>query len=114
MTVHQPICTESGDLDAALYGSFLPIPPDDIFPVVDISQYAREKAPGAIIARKERILINEGRSRIKLSVTNNGDRPIQVKLYTRSLALRINLTPSTDWITLSFHRNKFCTDVRSG
>lgn len=78
MTVHDPICTESGDLEAALYGSFLPVPSEDLFPAIDTSEFSREKAPGAIIARKERIVINEGRERIKLTVTNNGDRPIQV------------------------------------
>ncbi|KAF8969103.1 urease [Flammula alnicola] len=78
VTVHDPICTESGNLEAALYGSFLPIPQESAFPVVDISEYAVEKVPGAIIAKKERIVINRGRERIKLRVTNNGDRPIQI------------------------------------
>ncbi|KAG5646291.1 Urease [Asterophora parasitica] len=78
VTVHDPICTEDGNLEAALYGSFLPIPSDDVFPPSDPLEYAAEHAPGAIIARKERIVINKGRERIKLRVTNNGDRPIQV------------------------------------
>lgn len=78
VTVHDPICTESGDIGAALYGSFLPIPSHLAFPVLDISEYAPEKLPGAIIAKKERIIINRGRERIRLRVTNNGDRPVQV------------------------------------
>ncbi|KAJ8508727.1 hypothetical protein ONZ45_g9016 [Pleurotus djamor] len=78
VTVHHPICTDSGDLEAALYGSFLPIPSDDKFPDVDEEDYTPDKVPGAVIAKKERILINEGRERIRLRVTNNGDRPIQV------------------------------------
>ncbi|KAF5358762.1 hypothetical protein D9758_008552 [Tetrapyrgos nigripes] len=80
VTVHSPICTESGNLEAALYGSFLPIPSDDLFPIEDESEYASEKMPGAIIPRKDspRIVINKGRERIKLRVTNNGDRPIQI------------------------------------
>jgi len=78
VTVHDPICTESGDVEAALYGSFLPIPPESAFPSIDISEYAAEKVPGAIIAKKERIIINKGRERIRLRVTNNGDRPVQV------------------------------------
>ncbi|KAG5720781.1 hypothetical protein E4T56_gene18730, partial [Termitomyces sp. T112] len=78
VTVHDPICTEDGDLEAALYGSFLPAPSDDLFPPTDPQEYADEKAPGAIIARKENVIINKGRERIKLRVTNNGDRPIQV------------------------------------
>jgi urease len=76
--VHDPICTEEGDLEAALYGSFLPIPRPDVFPATDPSKYAPEEACGAIIAKKERIIINKARERIRLRVTNNGDRPIQV------------------------------------
>lgn len=75
VTVHDPICTDDGDLEAALYGSFLPIPSRDAFPP---SQILLESLPGAIIAKKERIIINRGRERIRLKVTNNGDRPIQV------------------------------------
>ncbi|KAF8235760.1 urease [Tricholoma matsutake] len=78
VTVHDPICTESGNLEAALYGSFLPIPSDSVFPPSDPSEYTPEKMPGAIIAKKERISINKGRKRISLRVANNGDRPIQV------------------------------------
>ncbi len=76
--MHSPICTEVGDLNEALYGSFLPLPSHDAFPNVEISEYAREKAPGAVIAKKGRIVINQGREHIKLCVTNNGDRPVQV------------------------------------
>ncbi|EMD34107.1 urease [Gelatoporia subvermispora B] len=78
VTVHDPICTDLGDLSAALYGSFLPLPSDDAFPEVDLAAYARSAAPGAIIVKKESIRINQGRERVKLRVTNNGDRPIQV------------------------------------
>ncbi|KAF9060427.1 hypothetical protein BDP27DRAFT_1385570 [Rhodocollybia butyracea] len=65
VTVSDPISTESGDLNAALYGSFLPIPDESIM-------------PGAIIAKKEPIVINKGKERIILKVTNNGDRPVQI------------------------------------
>ncbi|KAH7912790.1 urease [Hygrophoropsis aurantiaca] len=78
VTVHDPICTNDGNLEIALYGSFLPIPSDAIFPEADAWEYARENLPGAVIAKKERIVINEGRHRLKLTVTNNGDRPVQV------------------------------------
>ncbi|GJE96565.1 urease [Phanerochaete sordida] len=78
VTVHDPICTEDGDLAAALYGSFLPIPPADAFPHIDASDFAREKAPGAVVLRREPITLNAGRKRIKLKVTNNGDRPVQI------------------------------------
>ncbi|KAH7875709.1 urease [Lentinula edodes] len=78
VTVHDPICTESGNLDNALYGSFLPVPAQSVFPNSTPDDYASEKAPGAVVARKERIVINKGRERIKLRVTNNGDRPVQI------------------------------------
>ena len=78
MTVHDPICTESGNLSEALYGSFLPIPPDELFPILDATEYEPANAPGAIIVKKEPITINKGRERVKLKVTNNGDRPVQI------------------------------------
>ncbi|THH27870.1 hypothetical protein EUX98_g6329 [Antrodiella citrinella] len=78
VTVHDPICTDDGNLHNALYGSFLPVPNDDMFPDVDASESARHTLPGAIIVKDERIIINKGRQRIKLRVTNNGDRPIQI------------------------------------
>ncbi|KAL1665093.1 hypothetical protein GGF50DRAFT_126709 [Schizophyllum commune] len=78
VTVHDPVCTESGDLSAALYGSFLPVPSNDLFPLSSPEEYAVEKRPGAVIAKKEAITINQGRERVKLRVTNNGDRPIQI------------------------------------
>ncbi|KAG2107262.1 urease [Suillus discolor] len=78
VTVHDPICTDHGNLDAALYGSFLPVPSQDKFPATETTIISRENLPGAIIAKKERIVINQGRERIKLKVTNHGDRPIQV------------------------------------
>ncbi|TBU32575.1 urease [Dichomitus squalens] len=78
VTVHDPICTEDGDLEAALYGSFLPVPSNDVFPTISSVEYSRENAPGAIVVKQDRIRINQGRERVKLRVTNNGDRPIQV------------------------------------
>ncbi|KAL7271612.1 Urease [Rhizina undulata] len=39
VTVHEPISTDDGNLEIALYGSFLPIPSNDLFPLV----YYREK-----------------------------------------------------------------------
>jgi len=78
VTVHDPICTESGNLADALYGSFLPVPSDDLFPAPEPSAYAQHALPGAIIAKNERIVINRGRERVRIKVTNNGDRPVQV------------------------------------
>jgi len=79
VTIHHPISSEDGDLENALYGSFLPIPSQDKFPLPDPSEYETEKAPGAVIPVKEgKIVLNEGRKRIKLKITSKGDRPIQV------------------------------------
>ncbi|QRV90409.1 amidohydrolase family protein [Ceratobasidium sp. AG-Ba] len=78
VTVHSPICSDSGDLAIALYGSFLPIPGDELFPLEDTSLYSSSASPGAVVVRREPIVINQGRERIQLRVTNGGDRPIQV------------------------------------
>ena len=78
VTVHYPIASDDGDLEKALYGSFLPIPSPDKFPMADASEYEPEKQPGAVIPVKGRITINEGRKRIQLKVVSKGDRPIQV------------------------------------
>ncbi|KZP05358.1 Metallo-dependent hydrolase [Athelia psychrophila] len=57
-------------LEAALYGSFLPIAPEDIFAAHDPSSYARENLP----------VPKEDRERVKPLVTNDGDRPTQLRL----------------------------------
>ncbi len=104
VTVHHPISSDDGDLAKALYGSFLPIPSKDIFTLADASEYEAEKQPGAVIAVKGKVVLNQGRKRIKLRVESKGDRPIQVSLRESS-SLRIELILS-GWITLSLHRNK--------
>jgi urease len=78
VTVHHPVSTDDGDLDKALFGSFLPIPSQDKFPLPDTELYKPEKQPGALVVAKGRITINEGRNRIALKVVNKGDRPVQV------------------------------------
>lgn len=80
VTVHNPISSEHGDLERALYGSFLPIPDKNLFPPSKAEDYEPEKQPGAVVAVKEggRIVLNKGRKRIQLRVTSKGDRPIQV------------------------------------
>lgn len=81
VTVDQPIGSVDGDLERALYGSFLPVPSVDSFPVEDESQYEASSMPGAVVAKDgERIELYKGRGRIQLRVTNKGDRPIQVCL----------------------------------
>ncbi|KAL9046237.1 MAG: hypothetical protein Q9214_000879 [Letrouitia sp. 1 TL-2023] len=79
VTVHHPVSSDNGDLSKALYGSFLPVPSNDIFPLPDPVSYEADKTPGAIVPVKEKnIVLHEGRRRIKLKVTSMGDRPIQV------------------------------------
>lgn len=80
VTVHNPISTDDGDLARALYGSFLPIPDQSLFPLPDAAVYAAEAQPGAVIAAKELgpIVLNGNKKRIRLQVTSKGDRPIQV------------------------------------
>ncbi|KAL2374549.1 Urease [Blastomyces gilchristii] len=69
VTIHEPISTEDGDLEKALYGSFLPVPSKDIFPDPHPEDYHPLKMPGAVIPVKEsRIVLNEGRKRLSLKV----------------------------------------------
>ena len=78
VTVHDPVCTDSGDPSNALYGSFLPIPSDELFPLESDELYSAANAAGAVVCRGDAIKINKGRRRVKIRVTNTGDRPVQV------------------------------------
>lgn len=78
VTIHHPICSEGGDLNKALYGSFLPVPSNELFPLHEETVWEVEKQPGAVVAVKGSLVLNEGRRRRQLKVTNKGDRPIQV------------------------------------
>jgi urease len=78
VTVHHPIGSDDGDLAKALYGSFLPIPDKDLFELPKDEEYESTKAPGALVTVPGRVKLNEGRKRIRLTVTSKGDRPIQV------------------------------------
>ena len=73
VTVHHPIAAAKGNLELALYGSFLPVPEkgSETPPDPGVS-------PGEILVADGDILINEGREPIDVKVTNRGDRPIQV------------------------------------
>ncbi|KAL8269121.1 hypothetical protein R6Q59_002919 [Mikania micrantha] len=73
ITVHNPISCENGNLDLALHGSFLPVPSLEKFPIIEGG-----KIPGEFIFGNGHILLNLGREAVKIKVTNNGDRPIQV------------------------------------
>ena len=81
VTVHHPISSDDGDLEKALYGSFLPVPAIDLFPLPDPRQYDAENMPGIVVPVKEGIItVKEGRKRMKLKVVSKGDRPIQVSV----------------------------------
>lgn len=74
VSVHQPITRDDGDLKMALYGSFLPVPEISLFAT---GQDAVE-TPGQFILAKDELTLNEGRKATLLTVTNEGNRPIQV------------------------------------
>jgi urease subunit gamma/beta len=75
VTVHHPIAAQDGNLALALHGSFLPVPDLSVFRAA-----AEEPAfePGAVIAQDGDLELNAGRETVTLSVTNLGDRPVQV------------------------------------
>ncbi|WWC68843.1 urease [Kwoniella pini CBS 10737] len=74
VTVHDPICSDDGNLFNALYGSFLPTPSDDLFPLPEQSKYLA----GSVICLKSKLTLNVDKKKIMLEVKNIGDRPIQV------------------------------------
>src|SRR5437764_5644346 len=73
VTVHHPIAAEDGDLSLALYGSFLPVPELSMFKVAEA-----QAVPGGYEVEAGELVLNEGRASVEISVTNIGDRPIQV------------------------------------
>jgi urease len=78
VTVHHPIKSNDGNLERALYGSFLPIPDQSLFKLPEEEEYETTKIPGAVVPVKGKIQLNTDRKRIRLKVTSKGDRPIQV------------------------------------
>lgn len=79
LTVHSPIASIDGNLELALEGSFLPIPDLALFGNANLEK-ERSVIPGAVLPDETAggIILNEGRSLIEITVTNTGDRPIQV------------------------------------
>lgn len=73
VTVHHPIASENGDLKLALHSSFLPVPDLSLF-----APNADEPIPGSTEIKAGEIELNVGRATAEISVTNLGDRPIQV------------------------------------
>ena len=77
VTVHHPIAALDGNLELALYGSFLPIPELSIFGN-EKSDKEDDKIPGECMPLAEDIEINQGRDAVTIQVSNLADRPIQV------------------------------------
>jgi urease subunit gamma/beta len=79
VTVHHPITATEGNLELALYGSFLPVP---VRAGVNAGSAGTEAPagpiPGEVQVHGPDIVINEGREPVQMTVTNLGDRPIQV------------------------------------
>jgi urease subunit gamma/beta len=77
VTIHHPIVAERGDRALAFYGSFLA---DAAVPDTPVGHpaVAIDAAPGAVVPGEGSIELNAGRPTTALSVTNTGDRPIQV------------------------------------
>ncbi|HOB32870.1 MAG TPA: urease subunit beta, partial [Verrucomicrobiota bacterium] len=83
VTVHHPIAREDGDLELALYGTFLPVPDrSGARPGPVVAKVAGGEGvapfPGACAPAGGEIELNAGRTTVELSVTNLGDRPVQV------------------------------------
>jgi urease subunit gamma/beta len=76
VTVHSPIALAEGDLELALYGSFLPVPSRERFAARPPEPAS--PTPGELLVKPGEITLNEGRREATLTVTNRGDRPIQV------------------------------------
>jgi urease subunit gamma/beta len=74
VTVHHPIVAEHGDLELALYGSFLPVPPSSAFP----TRVGTAVRAGEVLVAAGDVELNEGRETLSIEVVNTGDRPIQV------------------------------------
>jgi urease subunit gamma/beta len=91
VTVHHPIALERGNLELALYGSFLPVPARaglkaSTTPAASTTAAAAGgstvvptfRSAGEVQLADGDIVINQGREPIHVKVTNIGDRPIQV------------------------------------
>ena len=78
VTIHNPIVAEDGDLELALYGSFLPVPELKVFDSGGDQVIGPDKTPGTCTVVDGVIELNAGRDTVALDVTNLGDRPVQV------------------------------------
>lgn len=73
VTVHHPIVAGDGNMEYALYSSFLPAP--------NLADFDADNDPpvaAQIQTAVGELTLNQGRAAIELQVTNLGDRPVQV------------------------------------
>ncbi|CAJ2668028.1 unnamed protein product [Trifolium pratense] len=88
ITVHNPIARENGNLELALYGSFLPVPSLDMF----IENKEDSIIPGELKSVDGSVILNAGREAVSLKVVNNGDRPVQVGSHYHFIEVNPYLT----------------------
>lgn len=75
VTVHHPIAAQDGNLALALHGSFLPLPELSVF---GAAVEEPDFEAGAVTVQEGELELNAGRETVTLTVTNLGDRPVQV------------------------------------
>ncbi len=73
VTVHDPICREEGDAALALHGSGLSRKAKE-----DEVAHVPGLLPGEALVEAGRLELNAGRETCSVTVTNHGDRPVQV------------------------------------
>jgi urease subunit gamma/beta len=97
VTVHEPVCAETGDPALALYGSGLD-PARRVAPKT-VPTASAPMTPGEFAHPDGVVTLNAGRKRITLEVTNMGDRPVQVgshyPFFEVNAALRFDRAAAT-------------------
>jgi urease subunit gamma/beta len=82
VTVHHPIAADHGNMELALYGSFLPPPARRGLTPVPVRGSDPNgtifSSAGEIFPGDSDITLNDARETVQVKVTNRGDRPIQV------------------------------------
>ncbi|KAK8516726.1 hypothetical protein V6N12_049445 [Hibiscus sabdariffa] len=86
ITIHYPISNEQGNLELALYGSFLPVPSHEKPEMED------RTVPGNVIPKDGTIALNVNRKAVRVNVTNRGDRPVQVGSHYHFIEVNPHLT----------------------
>ncbi len=75
--MHSPICTEVGDLNEALYGSFLPVPSHDAFQMLRSQNTHARKPRGLLLRRRDAL------SSTKVESASNSVSPITAIVLSR-------------------------------